>query len=150
MGYVDSLDSIHSRSVEEVKRTVENEGFTPNQALLAASCKVIELHAGVEAAKHVGRLPHATGLGFQDEWQVRNIIDVFPGLEICDLRSLAATLVVYYADAVKEVAMELHEKSQLETKELLTAAVNGFGPEFPVHPRVRWALEVGPYGAGLD
>ena len=46
--------------------------------------------------------------------------------------------------------MELYEESRLWTDELLSAAVGGFGPEFRVHPRVRWALEVGPYGAELD
>lgn len=144
------LASIHGFSVEEVRRTVEATGFTQEQALLAASCRVIELCAGVAAAKHVCGLPDAERRGFQDEWQVRNILDVFPCLDASNLQSLAAALVVFYADAVKAVARELYEKSQLETDELLSAAMNGFGPEFRVHPRVLWALKVGPYGAGLD
>ena len=49
-GMFHSLASIHGFSVEEVRRTVEATGFTQEQALLATSCQVIELFAGVSAA----------------------------------------------------------------------------------------------------
>lgn len=143
-GYTETLSPIDGHSVEEVMRSVEFAGFTRDQAMLAASCYVIELFAGVEAAMHVGGLPHAARLGFEDEWKVRNILDVIPGLDECNLRSLATALVIYYADAVKAVALELHEKSVLQTNEIVTEAVNGFGPGFRLHPRVRRTLEVGP------
>jgi len=146
-GYFNSLSSINGFSVEEVKRTVESGGFTHEQALLSASFQVIGLCAGVEAAIHVGGLLNASEMGFNDEWHIRNILVVFPGLDVSELRSLAAALVVYYADAVKSVAKELYEKSQLETRELLRAVLSGFGPEFPVHPRVRWGLKYGPHCA---
>ena len=98
---------------------------------------------------HVGGLIHADKLGFNDDWKTRNILDVFPELDEHDLRSLAATLVVFYEGAVKAVAMKLFEESRLFTEELLPAAVDGFGPEFQIHPRNRWALKYGPYGDGL-
>ncbi len=142
--------SIHGSSVEEVRRSVEATGFTQEQALLAASCRVIELCAGVAAAMHVGGLTRAAETGFNDDWKMRNLLDVFSDLDVCKLRSLAASLVIYYASAVKAVAMKLYEESQLFTNELLSAAVGGFGPEFRIHPRNQWALKEGGYGRGLS
>jgi len=148
-GYFHCLASIHGCSIESVRRTVETTGFTQEQGLLAASCRVIELCAGVEAAKHVGGVARADEKGFNDDWKTRNLLDVFPDLDECYLRGLAAELVVFYASAVKAVAIELYRESRLFTNALLSAAVSGFGPDFRIHPRNRWALNVGPYGAGL-
>jgi hypothetical protein len=149
-GVFHSLAPIHGYSVEQVKRTVDRTMFDHEQAQLAASCKVIELYAGVAAAMYIGDVPNAAELGFNDDWQAGNILTVFPNLDVPDLRSLAAWLVVYYANAIKAVAMKLYEESRLFTEELLDAAMDGFGPEFRVHPRVRWALNEGPYGRGLS
>ena len=148
-GTFDSLSTIHGYSTEEVRRSIADMGFTRDQALLAASCQVIELCAGVASAVHVGGLIHADKRGFNDDWKTRNILGVFPELDEDELRSLAATLVVYYEGAVKAVAIRLFEESQLFTEGLLSAAVDGFGPEFRIHPRNRWALKHGPYGNEL-
>ncbi len=149
LGFFNCRASIHSYSVEEFNRTIEAAGFTQEQALLAASFEVIKLNAGFAAAMHVGGWPDDGNCGVIDDWQAENLLAVFPGLDERNLQGMAAGLVDYYVDAVKAVALELYENPQLETKELLSAAVGGFGPEFPIHPRTRWSLKEGPYGCGL-
>ena len=57
--------------------------------------------SGVAAALHVASLPDAASRGFIDDWLTKNILDVFPDLDVDSLRNLAAVLVVYYAKAVR-------------------------------------------------
>ncbi len=148
-GYVYQGAWIYSDTVEAVKQSVEDRGFTQDQVLLVASCQIIELFSGYAAETCVGGLLYDDPEWSNDIRKAENILEVYPDLNQPDLWDLAAALVTYYADAVRSIAVKLYDRVELNTAELLSAAEDGFGPNFRVHPLVEWRFNKLPSGAGL-